>query len=100
MSEQPQTPNVSDLAAELAHQVNNPLAVVIASMSALQRLVHELAVPHANPAQLEELHEILSDVDKGLVRIRTVVRSLGELSFKLEPATERLLGDPFPASKK
>ena len=90
---------VAALAAELAHQVNNPLAVVIASVGSLERLTEQIASGQAGEDDRTELAEVLGDINKGLTRIRTVVANLNTLAFRIVEK-ENLLGDPFPAKNR
>lgn len=90
---------VANLASELAHQVNNPLAVVIACVGSLERLTEQLASGQASAEDKNELAEVLSDINQGLTRIRSVVANLNTLAFRIVER-EHLLGDPFPAKSR
>lgn len=85
---------IAALSAELSHHVNNPLAVVMASMPTLERISRDLAAAHASMEERAELDEVLSDVKLGLLRISRVVQKLTQLSFRLS-RPENLLGSPF-----
>ncbi|MCC6812173.1 MAG: hypothetical protein IT381_32430 [Deltaproteobacteria bacterium] len=92
---------IGDLAAELSHQVNNPLAVAVACAATVERLVTELNPEHATESQRSDLVEVLGDLRHALERIRLVVRNINTLSFKhTVPPPSELLGDPFPAAQK
>jgi len=85
---------IAALSAELSHHVNNPLAVVMASLPTLERITRELSAAHASPEENAELNEVLSDVKLGLLRISRVVQKLTQLSFRIS-RPENLLGSPF-----
>jgi hypothetical protein len=95
MTEQRSTlEEITTLASELSHHVNNPLAVVMASMGSLERLTREVTAASANQEQREELENIISDMQQGLSRIAQVVSRLNKLSFQITRRKD-LLGDPF-----
>ena len=65
------------LAAGVAHEINNPLAYVMAS---LESLAHDLPGLRENPALLDELVERSEAAFEGAGRIKTISRSLGAFS--------------------
>jgi signal transduction histidine kinase len=71
--------SLGTLSAGVAHEINNPLAVVMANVQFLDELLQEVA--HLiGPAQRAELGGILEDTVDGLSRIRRIVRDLGTFS--------------------
>ncbi|HEX8436593.1 response regulator, partial [Archangium sp.] len=66
--------SLGTLAAGIAHEINNPLAYVLANLHHLQAEV----LPGLNlPAgQGEEVHELLSEAQLGADRVRDIVRQL------------------------
>jgi PAS domain S-box-containing protein len=67
------------LAAGVAHEVNNPLAYVIAGHEYLKRELDRCA-GHLPPGSLDEAREVLDDAFEGASRIRHVVRDLRAFS--------------------
>ena len=63
---------VGRLAAGVAHEVNNPLAFVMANLHVLQRETSAAGVAMPGP----ELQELLAETAVGLERIRQVVSDL------------------------
>lgn len=71
--------SVGTLAAGVAHEINNPLAVVMANV---ELIVEELAAadPVVLPRQLDELRQLATDARQGAERIRKIVRGLKTFS--------------------
>jgi signal transduction histidine kinase/CheY-like chemotaxis protein len=67
------------LAAGVAHELNNPLAYVLAGLELVTREVGALAA-ELPPGKLAEVTEVLADVREGGDRIRRVVRDLKTFS--------------------
>jgi signal transduction histidine kinase len=67
------------LSAGVAHEINNPLAVVMANVHFLDEMLQEVA-HRLGPEQRDEVVEILADTVDGLSRIRRIVRDLGTFS--------------------
>jgi len=86
------TEELAQLAGELAHHVNSPLAMVEANMGALERLCDTLG--QHDPAAHAELKEILEDVRAGLLQLGGVARRVSTLSYRLTH-DDHLLGAPF-----
>jgi len=77
--------SVGTLAAGVAHEINNPLAYVIANLDLLSReLPSLLGVPrdpaHASRLRPEDVSELLRDAREGAARMRAVVSDLRALS--------------------
>jgi PAS domain S-box-containing protein len=68
--------SVGLLAAGIAHEINNPLAAVLANVHLALRDVSELSAAIGPSPQLRALHEELGDVDLAAQRIRDIVRDL------------------------
>ncbi len=79
--------SVGTLAAGVAHEVNNPLAYVLANLDFVQRAVVELsALPEAGPLmdRLEELLPAIQDAVSGGRRVRDIVADLRTFSSPAE----------------
>ncbi|ATB40330.1 PAS domain-containing sensor histidine kinase [Cystobacter fuscus] len=64
---------VGTLAASVAHEINNPLSYVNASLNFLRE---QLAQEDTTRLSLEELREAVSDALEGMGRVRTIVQDL------------------------
>jgi two-component system, cell cycle sensor histidine kinase and response regulator CckA len=67
--------SVGTLAAGVAHEVNNPLASVVANLSVLEEELPALAA-HRSEDERNELLEILADAREGADRVQQIVRDL------------------------
>ncbi len=65
------------LAAGVAHEINNPLAYVLAS---LEGVISDLPRARTDPASIPELIERAESAFEGAARIKTISRSLGAFS--------------------
>ncbi len=86
--------SVGTLAAGVAHEVNNPLAYVLANLDFVQRAVGEImALAEAEPivARLEELQPAIQDAVSGGRRVRDIVADLRTFSSPAEDARARPL---------
>jgi two-component system, cell cycle sensor histidine kinase and response regulator CckA len=79
--------SVGTLAAGVAHEVNNPLAYVLANLDFVQRAVAEIvAMPEAEPLleRLDELQPAIHDAVTGGRRVRDIVADLRTFSSPAE----------------
>jgi two-component system sensor kinase FixL len=67
---------MGELAASLAHELNQPLTAILSNAQAAQRFLA------ANPVELGEVHEILKDIVQDNSRAGEVIRRLRELVKK------------------
>jgi signal transduction histidine kinase len=77
------------LAAGVAHEINNPLAFVIANLGFLSDRLAELA-PRVPADQLKELRDIVTETAEGAERIRKVARDLKVFSRAEKEEMRRL----------
>lgn len=75
---------LGSVAAGIAHEINNPLAYVLANANVLRSQIDELEL---EPVARETLTELTDDVREGASRVRDVVRGLRTLSH---PSDEEL----------
>ncbi len=77
--------SVGTLAAGVAHEINNPLAYVIANLDYARQ---ELGVPAADPARKEaDITQALKEAREGAERVRIIVK---ELKMFSRPDDERM----------
>jgi two-component system, LuxR family, sensor kinase FixL len=69
---------MGELAASLAHELNQPLTAILSNAQAAQRFMA------ASPADLEEVHEILKDIVRDNIRASEVIRRMRALVKKEE----------------
>ena len=70
---------MGELAASLAHELNQPLTAILSNAQAAQRFLN------AEPADLEEVCEILKDIVKDNSRASEVIHRLRALARKEDP---------------
>ena len=75
---------MGELAASLAHELNQPLTAILSNAQAAQRFMA------ANPADLEEVQEILKDIVQDDSRASEVIQRMRALVKKEEVAFVRL----------
>jgi PAS domain S-box-containing protein len=71
--------SVGTLAAGIAHEINNPLAYVIANLSFIQEEVEELG-PTLSAAKAKGLRELIAQAEDGAERVRVIIRDLKSFS--------------------
>lgn len=76
--------SVGMLAAGVAHEINNPLACVLANLELSEQLLTE-ALETGSTQGLEELREMLRDARTAADRVRQIVRDLKIFSRHEEP---------------
>jgi two-component system NtrC family sensor kinase len=78
--------SLGTLSAGVAHEINNPLAFVMANVQFLGEMLRDME--HLLPAaQQADLREIFADTSDGLQRIRRIVRDLSTFSHAGERGT-------------
>lgn len=70
--------SIGTLAGAVAHEINNPLAIMVANLEQLD--LHLLADAAAAPRPLTELLEMIEDARGAAERIRRVVNAMGTLA--------------------
>ena len=68
--------SVGQLAAGIAHEINNPVAYVRANLGALTGLLDELPKQHATEAALAEARELIDECLDGVDRVTAIVRDV------------------------
>jgi len=71
--------SIGRLAAGVAHEINSPLAAVIANLALVAEELPEL-VSSRDPARLREAEEALADAREAAERVRVIVRDLKTFS--------------------
>ena len=71
--------SVGTLAAGIAHEINNPLAYVIANLSFIQEEVEELG-PTLSTSKSKGLRELIAQAEDGAERVRVIIRDLKSFS--------------------
>ncbi len=84
------------VASGVAHELNNPLAFVLAGVEQLTECCRELAGakkrPRSNGEVLREVQEIQSDIGQGTDRVRKIIRDLNLLAA--DPGRKPVWVDP------
>lgn len=76
--------SMSELSSSLAHELNQPLAIILSNAQAAQRLIAQ-----KNP-DLGELRDILSDIVSADIRAADVIKRLRSILQHGEPSLERV----------
>ncbi|MFY8268028.1 MAG: sensor histidine kinase [Terrimicrobiaceae bacterium] len=74
--------SVSELSSSLAHELNQPLAIILSNAQAAQRLMAR------KTPDMQELREILDDIVEADIRAADVIRRLRSILKRGEPALE------------
>jgi len=77
--------SVGTLAAGVAHEINNPLAFVLANLDFAAKQLDELAAFGVPESRLAELRSVVGDAREGADRVRSIVRDLKTFSRSDEP---------------
>ncbi|EPX62136.1 PAS/PAC sensor hybrid histidine kinase [Cystobacter fuscus DSM 2262] len=85
---------VGQLAAGVAHEVNNPLAFVKSNLHYLQRALTSTD----RPADVAELHELLDETHQGVLRIQRIITDLRQYSHPM--GTPEQEGSPRAAMEE
>jgi two-component system cell cycle sensor histidine kinase/response regulator CckA len=77
--------SVGTLAAGIAHEINNPLAYVMANLSFIQEEIEEIAT-NIPESKIKGLRELIAQAEDGAERVRVIIRDLK--SFSRADATD------------
>jgi PAS domain S-box-containing protein len=83
--------SVGQLAAGVAHEINNPLAYVCSNLSFLSE---QFSQERIAPEELPELREVVAETQDGINRVRAIVKDLKTFA---RPDEERLTAVEVPA---
>jgi PAS domain S-box-containing protein len=84
MAQLAQMASMSELSSSLAHELNQPLAIILSNAQAAQRLLS-----HESP-DMRELREILDDIVSADIRAADVIKKLRTILSRGEPALEEV----------
>jgi PAS domain S-box-containing protein len=71
--------SVGTLAAGIAHEINNPLAYVMANLSFIQEEIEEIAA-NIPESKIKGLRELIAQAEDGAERVRIIIRDLKSFS--------------------
>jgi two-component system NtrC family sensor kinase len=80
--------SLGQLAASVAHEINNPVAGVLNLSMVMQRIVTEEGIP---PARVQEVRNYLAQISTETTRVGRIVTDL--LSFSRRPSPQRVATD-------
>jgi signal transduction histidine kinase len=84
MAQLAQMASMSELSSSIAHELNQPLTIILSNAQAAQRLL-----THENP-DIKELREILDDIVSADIRAADVIKKLRTILSRGEPALEQV----------
>ena len=84
MAQLAQMASMSELSSSLAHELNQPLAIILSNAQAAQRILS-----HESPDK-HELKEILDDIVSADIRAADVIKKLRTILSRGEPALEEV----------
>ena len=71
--------SVGTLAAGIAHEINNPLAYVMANLSFIQEEIEEIST-NIPESKVKSLRELIAQAEDGSERVRIIIRDLKSFS--------------------
>jgi PAS domain S-box-containing protein len=84
MAQLAQMASMSELSSSIAHELNQPLTIILSNAQAAQRLL-----THEKP-DIKELREILDDIVSADIRAADVIKKLRSILSRGEPALEQV----------
>lgn len=75
--------SIGQLASGVAHEINNPLAYVVANVNLLSDLL-QTAGESLEPELMDRVRVAMADIETGAMRIRDIVRDLGTFASTSE----------------
>jgi len=76
---------IGSIAAGVAHEINNPLAVVTGGLDWIAERVQSIETQPADPGRVA-LHEVLAEMKDGVARIAAIVSGMKNASQKDDPS--------------
>lgn len=84
MAQLAQMASMSELSSSLAHELNQPLTIILSNAQAAQRLLSQRA------PDMQELRDILDDIVTADIRAADVIKKLRSILSRGEPALEQV----------